>query len=259
MGKLFGVAACIACVVWPTPALAQSIDLSGLDTVLRSFSTADGVDYAKLKADRLGLDQFVVRLGTISSRTFDNWPREEQVAYLINAYNAIVLQQVIDDYPIARSSKPAALVRPANSVWQIDGFFNELKHRVAGRNLTLDQIEHEWLRPRYREPRIHFALVCAARSCPPLRREAYRADRLNAQLDEQARAFLNDRARNRFEAQGAQLSEIFKWFAVDFAGERGLRDYLARYLNSELAARIKSEKYDISYVAYDWTLNDVAR
>jgi hypothetical protein len=246
-------------VLKPASSFAQAFDHAALDTVLQNYSMATGVDYQRLRADRFALDQYAVRLGTVSSKTFDAWPRAEQIAYLINAYNAIVLQQVIDDYPIKRSNKPAALVRPANSVWQIDGFFNQLKHRVAGRNLTLDQIEHEWLRPKYREPRIHFALVCAARACPPLRNEAYRADRLNLQLDEQARAFLNDRARNRFESQGAELSEIFKWFAGDFGGERGLRAYLGRFLNSELAARMRSETYDISYVEYDWTLNDVAR
>jgi hypothetical protein len=217
------------------------------------------VDYSKLKASRAQLDQYIARLGTVSSKQFDRWPRDEQIAYLINAYNAIVLQQVIDDYPIVRSNKPAALVRPANSVWQIDGFFTTLKHRVAGRQLTLDQIEHEWLRPKYKEPRIHFALVCAAQSCPPLRNEAYRADRLNAQLDEQARAFLNDRARNRFDKDTAQLSEIFKWFADDFGGEAGLRAYLARYLNPELAGRIRNTSYVIGYVDYDWMLNDVSR
>jgi hypothetical protein len=240
-------------------AKAQSFDHTKLTTALQTVVTARGVDYAKLEASRAGLDQYVARLGTISSRQFDRWPREEQIAYLINAYNAIVLQQVVDDYPIQRSTKAAALVRPANSVWQIDGFFDALKHRVAGRQLTLDQIEHEWLRPKFKEPRIHFALVCAAQSCPPLRSEAYRAERLSAQLDEQARLFLNDRARNRFDSDGAQLSEIFKWFAEDFGGETGLRTFLAGYLNAELAGRIKNASYVIGYVDYDWILNDVAR
>jgi hypothetical protein len=252
-------------VVWmlflitPRPIQAQSLDHSLFDAVLATHSTPQGVDYAKLKSNRAGLDQYVAKLGTISSKQFDRWPRAEQVAFLINAYNAIVLQQVIDDYPIQRSSKPAALVRPANSVWQIDGFFSDLKHRVAGRQLTLDQIEHEWLRPKYQEPRIHFALVCAAHSCPPLRGEAYRAERLSLQLDDQARLFLNDRARNRFDNAGAQLSEIFKWFADDFGGESGLRAFLARYLNPELAGKMRDSSYGIGYVDYDWILNDIAR
>ena len=241
------------------PAASQSVDHSKLDPILSAYSSPRGVDYTKLKNNRAGLDQYIARLGTISSKQFERWPRDEQIAYLLNAYNAIVLQQVVDDYPIERSTNPAALVRPANSVWQIDGFFSTLKHRVAGRQLTLDQIEHEILRPQYKEPRIHFALVCAARSCPPLRTEAYRADRLSAQLDDQARAFLNDRARNRFETDRAELSEIFKWFLDDFGGDAGLRTFLARYLNPDLAGRISKASFGIGYVDYDWTLNDIPR
>jgi hypothetical protein len=240
-------------------AYAQPFDHSLFDNVLRAHVKPGGVHYAGLKADRAGLDAYVAKLGAVSKQTFNAWSRSEQIAYLINAYNAIVLQQVIDDYPIERSKKPAALVRPANSVWQIDGFFSDLKHRLLSRDLTLDQIEHEWLRAKLKEPRIHFALVCAARSCPPLRDEAYRAEHLDAQLDDQARQFLNDRERNRFGAEHAQLSEIFKWFGEDFGGEQGLRSYLGKYLNAELKARIQTSSYAISYIDYDWTLNDISR
>jgi|SRR5688572_18588162 len=240
-------------------ALAQSFDHTVIDRVLHTYAKPAGVDYAALKAGRADLDRYVAHLGTVSGKTFKGWSRNQQIAYLINAYNAIVLQQVIDDYPIQRSTNPSALVRPANSVWQIDGFFDKLKHRLVGNNLTLDQIEHEWLRAKLKEPRIHFALVCAALSCPPLRHEAYSAEKLDAQLDDQARQFLNDRDRNRFGAERGQLSEIFKWFADDFGGESGLRTYLGKYLNAELRARIQNSAYTIDYIDYDWTLNDVAR
>jgi hypothetical protein len=242
-----------------TPAAAQSFDHSGLDGVLHQHAIRGGVDYTSLKAGRSALDTYIAKLGTVSAETFQGWSRDEQLAFLINAYNAIVLQQVIDDYPIRRSARPAALMRPANSVWQIDGFFDKLEHRLLGRGLTLDQIEHEWLRARLKEPRIHFALVCAARSCPPLRNQAYRAEQLDTQLDEQARAFLNDRERNRFTNDSAAVSEIFKWFGEDFGGEPGLRDYLGRYLNPRLATRLREKRYRISYIGYDWTLNDAAQ
>lgn len=245
--------------VAPLPLSAQTFDHSPFDAILRAHVSTAGVDYAALAKTRAPLDAYVAQLGTVSLEGYNAWRRADQIAFLINAYNAIVMQQVIDDYPIARSARPAAVVRPANSVWQIDGFFSELRHRLLGRSMTLDQIEHEWLRAKLKEPRIHFALVCAARSCPPLRAEAYRGDVLDAQLDEQARAFLNDRERNRFTTERAELSEIFKWFAADFGGEAGLRSYLGRYLNPTLAARIKSDDYRINYIEYDWTLNDVAR
>jgi hypothetical protein len=246
-------------VVAPLRLDAQPINHSAFDTVLRAYVHPNGVDYRGVQANRAQLDRYVAQLGTFSGATFDRWTRNEQIAFLINAYNAIVLQQVIDDYPIQRSTRPAALVRPANSVWQIDGFFSELKHRLLGRDLTLDEIEHKWLRAKLKEPRIHFALVCAARSCPPLRAEAYRADQLDAQLDDQARQFLNDRERNRFGEEKAELSEIFKWFGEDFGGEKGLRAYLGKYLNAELSARMQNSGYAIGYIDYDWTLNDTAR
>jgi len=238
---------------------AQTFDHSALDNVLRAHVAPGGIDYKAVHADRAQLDTYIARLGTVSEPTFRKWPRADQLAFLINAYNAIVIQQVIDDYPIQRSPNPAALVRPANSVWQIDGFFDGLEHRLLGTQLTLDKIEHEWLRAKLKEPRIHFALVCAARSCPPLRTEAYHGGRLDEQLDDQARKFLNDRERNRFGSDSAELSEIFKWFGEDFGGEKGLRGYLARYLNPELAQRVRKGSYKIRYVEYDWMLNDVAR
>ena len=237
-------------------AAAQAVDHSLFDQVLARHVVLGSVDYTSLQAERAPLDTYIARLGTVSDATFQSWNRNERIAFLINAYNAIVLQQVIDDYPIRRSARPTALVRPANSVWQIDGFFGELKHRLLGRDLTLDQIEHEWLRAKLAEPRIHFALVCAARSCPPLRGEAYHAPKLDAQLDDQARTFLHDRERNRFTNEGAELSEIFKWFGEDFGGPKGLRAYLAKYLNPPLAARVKRSGYRIGYIDYDWTLND---
>lgn len=246
-------------LVIPVRATGQVVDHRAFDGVLRTYAKSAGVDYAALKANRAELDQYVAQLGAVSKKTFDSWTRNDQIAFLINAYNAIVLQQVLDDYPIQRSTHPSALVRPANSVWQIDGFFGVLTHRLWGRDLTLDQIEHEWLRAKLKEPRIHFALVCAARSCPPLRTEAYRGNKLDAQLDEQARQFLNNRERNRFGEQKAELSEIFKWFAEDFGGEKGLRAYLGKYLNAELRARMQSTGYVIGYIDYDWTLNDIAR
>ncbi len=245
-------------LVAPAQLTGQGADHRAFDAVLRTYAKPAGVDYSGLKANRGELDQYIARLGAVSKKTFDSWSRNEQIAFLINAYNAIVLQQVIDDYPIQRSTNPSAVVRPANSVWQIDGFFAALKHRLLGRDLTLDQIEHEWLRAKLKEPRIHFALVCAARSCPPLRPEAYRAEKLDAQLDHQARQFLNDRERNRFGDQKAELSEIFKWFVEDFGGEKGLRAYLGKYLNAELRARMQTSGYAIGYIDYDWTLNDTA-
>jgi len=244
----------------PGALAAQAPDPSDYTAVLKSHATERAVNYAALKADRARLDAFVTKVGAITQAQFGRWRQLEQIAYLINAYNAIVLQSVIDEYPIKRSLNPAALVRPANSVWQIGGFFNEKQHRVAGRELTLDDIEHKLLRAQLKEKRVHVALVCAARSCPPLRTSAYTADSLDQQLDDQAKRFFADASRNQFDRSQAtvRLSEIFKWFAEDFGGEKGVISFAIRYVDPATAQWLQSGKYRVSYFDYDWNLNDTA-
>ncbi|MGQ0814015.1 MAG: DUF547 domain-containing protein [Gemmatimonadota bacterium] len=239
---------------------AQGLDHSGYHVVLAKYVSEMGIRYSELKADRSRLDLYVAGLGTISEAEFDQWPRAWKLAYLINAYNALVLQQVLDNYPIKRSLNPTALIRPANSVWQVAGFFGGIRHRVAGRSLTLDQIEHELLRAQLKEPRIHAALVCAAVSCPPLRAEPYEAARIDAQLDDQWRRFLADAARNRFDRERGELklSEIFKWFAGDFGGSDGVVDFISDYVDAPTQAWLRASKYRLTYFDYDWTLNDAS-
>jgi hypothetical protein len=257
----------------PARAQAPLFDHSAWDAVLAAHVSARGVDYAGLQANRATLDEYVRGLGTVDATTFDAWPRAEQVAYLINAYNALVLASVIDKYPIRRSLRPAALVRPANSIWQIAGFFDGIRHRAAGRELTLDDIEHRWLRDVLAEPRVHFALVCAARSCPPLREAAFVAARLDEQLDDQARRFFRDPGANQFDRGGGRvrLSSILKWFGEDFerfapaagftgsAAERGALAFAARFLPAETARWLETGRYRIEYLDYDWSLNDSRR
>ncbi len=138
--------------------------------------------------------------------------------------------------------------------------------------MTLDDIEHGSLRAKYDEPRIHFALVCAAVSCPPLREEAYRGDRLDEQLDDQGRRFLNDPRHNRFEIERRQvhLSKIFDWYGEDFEQfatesgyERdrkvnGILSFVSRYLMDRVADFLETAEYRVKFESYDWTLNDQA-
>lgn len=245
----------------PASVRTQSFEHSDYNAVLRAFVNGRGVDYARLLADRGALDRYITRIGTTSAAEFNAWERSEKLAYLINAYNALVLKSVIDHYPIKRSFSPGALVKPANSVWQIGGFFSEAMHRVAGRPVTLNDIEHKLLRAQLKEPRIHAALVCAARSCPPLRMEVYVADRIEAQLDDQARIFLNDPARNLFDRTHGEvkLSEIFKWFGEDFGKKpKGVIAFAMRYVDTDTKKWLHDGKYKLSYFDYDWNLNDAA-
>ena len=170
--------------------------------------------------------------------------REEKIAYWINLYNAHTVALVLEHYPIA--SIKDIEVNGSQTPWDIP--FIELPMGT----LSLNEVEHNILRKQFKEPRIHFALVCAAMSCPPLRREAYVADRLDEQLDEQARRFLRDPTKNQFSGQSARISSIFKWFAEDFAFLGPLSEYLSRYAGVPI-----SSNSNIDYMTYDWQLNQL--
>lgn len=238
-----------------------------LGGLLRQHVRDGRVDYAALQRRRADLDAYVGQLAAIPRPVVEAWSRDERLAFWINAYNALVLQTVVDHYPIRRGSL-VGIAFPANSIWQITGAFKESRHRVAGQRMSLDDIEHRIIRPTFAEPRIHVALVCAARSCPVLRAEPYVATRLDAQLAEQTRRFAADRAhglRLAADGRGVEVSSIFKWFGEDFAPlaagneARGVLAFLARYTDdATLLARLRDPRTRVDYLDYDWTLNDTA-
>lgn len=276
-------AALLACaLVAPgatAPAMGQSFDHSSLDTVLVRFASDGRVDYAALKIGRAPLDEYVGQVAAVTAAQFEAWPEAERIAFLVNAYNAYTLETIIDNYPIEpagffkKLTHPKRFAVPDNSIRQIDGVFDGITHQVMGREVTLDDIEHASLRVDYNEPRIHFALVCAAVSCPPLRGEAYRGDRLDEQLDDQGRQFLNDPRLNRLEINRGQvqLSKIFDWFGEDFLqfargdvgyqGDEklnGVLTFVSRYLLERDVVFLDSGDYKVDFLSYDWTLNDQA-
>lgn len=169
----------------------------------------------------------------------------ERLAYYVNAYNALAIQGILDGL------SPATLFGRAR-------FFKLRRWRLNGREINLYDLERDVLVP-LREARIHFSIVCASKSCPRLRAEAYTAEGLQHQLDESARAFVNDPGRNRFERERriARLSEIFKWYEEDFSRDAGsLQKYLAKYVNDpDTAKDLAAERYAIEWIAYDWSLN----
>ncbi|UCC82635.1 MAG: DUF547 domain-containing protein [Gemmatimonadota bacterium] len=260
------------------PARGQAFDHAALDTVLALYVQDSRVDYTALKYGRATLDRYLDRLAAVDADEFAGWPEAEQIAYLINAYNAYVLETVIDNYPIEGSgffkklTSPRRFGLPPNSIRHIDGVFNRIRHGAAGAEMTLDEIKRAALGTKYNEPRIHFALVGSAVSGPPLREEAYRGDRLDEQLDEQGRRFLNDPRKNRFEVERRRvyLSKIFDWHGEDFeqfAGESGYErdrkidgvlNFVSRYLIGRVTEFLESEEYKVQFESYDWTLNDQA-
>ena len=234
-------------------------DIDALDSVLEAYVSEDGlVDYQALQANRDQLDDYNASIALIQSETFDRWSEKQQIAYLINAYNSLTLKSIIDESPLKGSIKEIL------GVWKLN------RHPLMQRQLTLDGIEHEILRKNYTEPRIHAALVCAAISCPYLRPEAYQGDRLDEQLDDQVRIFLDREEAFKIdrENQTVQISAIFKWFGEDwvpqygvdsgFSGndnERAVLNFISGYLNDDDQQYLKAGGYTVTYADYDWALN----
>lgn len=225
--------------------------------VLRGGQASE-VDYAGFLADHSALQSYLDSATRVTRPDFDSWSKPEQLAFLINAYNAWTVALVLSGYPGIKSIKDLGSF--IQSPW---------KKRfipLLGESRSLDDIEHGLIRGsgRYNDPRIHFAVNCASIGCPALRAEAYLADRLNFQLDDATQKFLSDRSRNRTESDVIKVSSIFKWYGSDFEkGWRGantLGQFLALYsgalgLNVDTASQLSTSKRDIEFLEYDWRLN----
>lgn len=221
------------------------------------------VSYAGFAADRAALDAVLARWSAVPFAVFNGWTRQEQMAFLINAYNGFTILLVLSRYPQLKSIKDVGSV--LQSAWK-KKFFT-----LLGEERHLDWIEHEQLRPRYADWRIHAAMVCASIGCPALRPEAYTASRLGVQLDDGFSRFMADRTRNRFADGKLQVSAIFKWFNQDFqkdyAGGSGIQqlgDVFAKYADLLADApgdreKIRLKNVEIFYLDYDWSLNDAGR
>lgn len=188
------------------------------------------------------------------------WPPAEQLAFWINAYNAYTIAQ-INAHGERQSIKN---INKALGFLKTGGAWSEPMATIGGVRYTLDQIEHERIRPVYKDPRVHFALVCAALGCPPLRSEAFVAERLDAQLDDQARRFLlQSPAKNRVDvdARTVFLSPIFDWYGKDFApDQRGLLRWLSRYWpTGPERTLLEGGAARVRWTTYDWSLNDQKR
>ncbi|WP_097459832.1 DUF547 domain-containing protein [Mangrovitalea sediminis] len=219
---------------------------------------ASVVDYAGFKRDQPALEAYLATLSAVPKATFERWTRDQQLAFLINAYNAFTVDLILRHYPGIKSIKDIGSW--FSSPWSIR-FFTLLDGKR-----TLDDVEHKLIRPVYRDPRVHMALNCASKGCPALRPEAYEADRLDAQLNDSVRRFLGDRPRNRYNASAGELqvSKIFDWYGDDWqnnaVGFHGIKDLFARYaevLAQKPAAiqRIRQQEVPVEFLDYDWSLN----
>ena len=220
---------------------------SALTALLQKHVDEQGlVNYKALQSDRKLLQNYLQSLSkTVPAK---NWSKEEKLAYWINAYNAFTLELILEHYPLTSIKDIGASIKIpfVNTPWQIDFI------QIGEEKFNLDDIEHGIIRKEFNEPRIHFALVCAAVSCPKLRNEAYEADRLESQLQDQALSFILDKKLNDVSSDPIQLSKLFQWFSGDFKKEsKNIIDYLNTILPEPLPKNTK-----ISYKEYYWELNE---
>lgn len=218
---------------------AQSF-FDDVDAFMGHYVSNGLVDYETIKTQPSLLNGL---LSWISSANVDEMAANERKAFYVNAYNVLVINSVVDNYP-------------TNSPLDVQGFFKENTHSVAGKDITLDQLENEFIYGEFPDARLHFALVCAAIGCPPIIDEAYRPETLDKQLNERTSAAVNS---EKFVQpisfpKGVKLSQIFEWYADDFKRDGGsVIGFINQYRDEKLP---NSSKFVITYSEYDWTLNN---
>jgi hypothetical protein len=239
--------------LFSAPAASSTEDGEGFhrlfSSVLKTHVREGLVDYAGIEGDPR-FDEYLALLAQTNPDTLGT--AAEQLAFWINAYNAYTIKLILDRMPV-ESIRDISLGLPILfGPWSIE------IANAGGEIYTLNAVEHDIIRERFADPRIHFALVCAAIGCPSLRAEAYEGSRLDEQLEDETRRFITDPAKNRFEVlhRRVRLSEIFSWYSSDFEEQAGsVTEFIAGYVTPDAAAMLRSGEFDLEYLPYDWSLN----
>jgi len=212
---------------------------SDFSSLLAKYAKPSGVNYNGWAKNSGDLEKLQGVVNAIAGGE-PTGSSDDKLAWYLNAYNAWILHLFLEDHP---KSNTNALKRNA--------FFGKDNIVVAGEEMSLNRLEHEIIRPTFKEARVHFALNCAAASCPPLRSEAYTGAQLDQQLQEQADAFINDNpAGVQLDGKTAKVSEIFKWFSEDF-DNGDIKGYINKFRDEKLGDKVK-----IGYLNYDWSRNE---
>ncbi|MFT6708403.1 MAG: hypothetical protein ACJATF_003264, partial [Flavobacteriales bacterium] len=217
-------------------AVDTRVDHSPFDALLRKYVSNSGkVNYKGIKADQSKLDAY---LKTLAEKTIQSdWTKAEKMAYWINAYNAFTIKLIVDNYPV-KSITDLEGGKPWDRKWI----------KLGTKTYSLNNIENDILRPKYKEAAIHFAVNCAAKSCPPLLNRAWTKSNLKSNFKKQATAFINNPNYNKISGGKIEVSKIFDWYKVDFGN---LIDYLNKYAATKIDAGA-----EIGYMEYDWRLNE---
>ena len=223
---------------------APEVDHRIYAELLKQHVRTGVVDYQGIMDDESRLDEYLKVLEEVNTADLS---RNEQFAFFINAYNAWTIKLILTGYPGIES------IRDLGNL--LKGPWKKKIARIDGRILTLDDIEHKILRPRFKDPRVHFAVNCASKGCPPLLSEPYFGSTLENQLDKVTRGFINDQERNRLEDQTLYVSRIFKWFSKDF--DHDIVGFFVKYAERDLKERLTAggKRIRVKYLDYDWSLN----
>lgn len=219
----------------PTPA-APAFSHAPLDSLLQKHvSDAGKVDYKGLKTNKMALDAYCQSLSANPAQ--DTWSREEKMAYWINAYNAFTLKLIVENYP-------------TKTIMNFDGgkTWDVRRIKIGDKKYSLNNIENDIIRPQFKDPRIHFAVNCAAKSCPPLWNRAFTAENLEMALEARTKAFINDPKYNTLSGARAQVSKIFDWYGADFGD---LKKFFNKYADTKLKANAV-----VVFSEYNWDLNE---
>ena len=248
-----------------SPLAGQEIpDHADFTRILAEIVHTPRVDYRALQSRSADLAAYLDQLARTDADALKAAPPKVQLAFWINAYNACMLDRVSTHYPIRKNAglvgsiRNAFADRPDNSVWQIRDVFTGPFCPVAGATRSLDQIEHEIIRPMG-DPRIHFAVNCAALSCPPLAAEAYVAEHLDDQLDRAVNGLVASPEHFLIDRSGSgslTLNQVLDWYGGDFGGKDDLLSFFARYVSQADAEFLIGSGVDVLFFEYDWTLND---
>jgi hypothetical protein len=205
------------------------------DQMLEKYvDTLGQVDYQNWLTEKDQLDAYLQTLEKLPP--LEQASKEAKLAYWINAYNALTVQLILENYPL-------------KSIRDLDKPWDTICFQLKGKSYTMGAIEHEILR-KMNEPRIHFAINCASASCPQLLNQAYREKQLETQLTERTRVFLMDTTKNKLQTDRIELSRIFLWFGNDFGSKEERLEFISNYSGMNL------ERPKIDYLPYDWSLNE---
>ena len=220
------------------------VDNSIYGELLEKYVSDGTVNYAGFKTEEAKLDRYLEILEQVDP---EKLPRKEQFAFYANTYNAWTIKLILSGYPGVTSIKDLGTL--LKSPWK-----KEIV-RIDESVVSLDHVEHKILRPRYQDPRVHFAINCAAKSCPPLRPEPFSGNILDQQLDDSTRSFINDPKSFRLENNELYVSRIFKWFSEDF--NEDIIGFFLKYATGDLKKDLEdnSSRIKVKYLPYDWSLN----